>query len=272
MVLHRILYSSLFAALISLAFSAQAQDAVGDTGKVAGKSAWLKLSPEQKAQTFEFAHPYEDYLRHAKSAALSEAELIRLAKAAGFEEFNLPSQVKPGARLILDNRGRAVLFAVIGSDAIETGSRMVAAHQDSPHINLKARPVVNAPGSIALLKTIPYGGIKRYQWANLPMALVGRIDTRQTERIADQIESRIEITRVLRQQRFDNVPLLLPVMQRRQVVAAKPLSIGQPGILIGDLNTDIAIRADNFLALRRLIICQRRLEPRHRIGRIDRFL
>jgi len=177
MVLHRILYSSLFAALISLAFSAQAQDAVGDTGKVAGKSAWLKLSPEQKAQTFEFAHPYEDYLRHAKSAALSEAELIRLAKAAGFEEFNLPSQVKPGARLILDNRGRAVLFAVIGSDAIETGSRMVAAHQDSPHINLKARPVVNAPGSIALLKTIPYGGIKRYQWANLPMALVGRIDT-----------------------------------------------------------------------------------------------
>ena len=54
---------------------------------------------------------------------------------------------------------------------------MVAAHQDSPHINLKARPVVNAPGSVALLKTIPYGGIKRYQWANLPMALVGRIDT-----------------------------------------------------------------------------------------------
>ncbi len=54
---------------------------------------------------------------------------------------------------------------------------MVAAHQDSPHINLKARPVVNAPGSVALFKTIPYGGIKRYQWANLPMALVGRIDT-----------------------------------------------------------------------------------------------
>jgi aspartyl aminopeptidase len=54
---------------------------------------------------------------------------------------------------------------------------MVAAHEDSPHINLKARPVVNAPGSVALLKTIPYGGIKRYQWSNLPMALVGRIDT-----------------------------------------------------------------------------------------------
>jgi len=177
MAFHRMLLSALFVSACASHCLAQIQDAATDTGKVAAKSAWLKLSPEQREQTFEFAHPYEDYLRHAKSASLSEAELIRLARTAGFEEFTSPSQVKAGARLILDNRGRAVLFAVIGSDAIENGSRMVAAHQDSPHINLKARPVVNAPGSIALLKTIPYGGIKRYQWANLPMALVGRIDT-----------------------------------------------------------------------------------------------
>jgi len=124
-----------------------------------------------------FADPYKDYLRHAKSASLSDRELTRLAHEAGFVDFTSPSQVKPGARLILNNRGRSVLFAVIGSDPIESGSRMVAAHEDSPHINLKSRPVINAPGSVALLKTIPYGGIKRYQWSNLPMALVGRIDT-----------------------------------------------------------------------------------------------
>jgi aspartyl aminopeptidase len=169
-----------FAALLCLfagACSAQEKVQTTDTGKVAGKSAWVTLTAEQRVQVFAFAGPYEDYLRHAKSASLSEAELIRLAHAAGFEDFSSPLQVKPGARLILSNRGRAALFAVIGNDPIESGSRIVAAHQDSPHINLKARPVVNAPGSIALLKTIPYGGIKRYQWANLPMALVGRIDT-----------------------------------------------------------------------------------------------
>ncbi len=148
-----------------------------DSGKVAAKSAWLTLTPEQRTQVLAFAGPYKDYLRHAKSASLSAAELIRLAHAAGFADFTAPSQVKPGARLILSNRGRAVLFAVIGSQPIVSGSRMVAAHQDSPHINLKARPVINAPGSVALLKTIPYGGIKRYQWANLPMALVGHIDS-----------------------------------------------------------------------------------------------
>ncbi len=146
-------------------------------GKVAERSAWLSLSADQKMQVMQFAEPYKGYLRHAKSASLSTTELMRLAKVSGFEEFTSPAQVKPGARLILTNRGRAVLFAVIGTDPIETGSRMVAAHEDSPHINLKARPVVNAPGAVALLKTIPYGGIKRYQWSNLPLALVGHIDT-----------------------------------------------------------------------------------------------
>jgi aspartyl aminopeptidase len=177
MLLNRIL--RLTALLVALSFPCfpQAGEQSADSGKVAGKSAWLTLTAEQKTQVLAFADPYKDYLRHAKSASLSEAELIRLAHAAGFEDFTSPSQVKAGARLILSNRGRAVVFAVIGSDPIESGSRMVAAHQDSPHINLKARPVVNAPGSVALLKTIPYGGIKRYQWANLPMALVGRIDT-----------------------------------------------------------------------------------------------
>jgi aspartyl aminopeptidase len=163
--------------LLSLPCIAQPPEGAASSGQVAEKSAWLNLSAEQKRQVMQFAEPYKDYLRHAKSARLSAADLIRLANDAGFEEFTSPTQVKPGARLILGNRGRAVLFAVIGSDPIESGSRMVAAHQDSPHINLKARPVVNAPGSVALLKTIPYGGIKRYQWANLPMALVGHIDT-----------------------------------------------------------------------------------------------
>ena len=66
---------------------AQVKESGGDSGKAAGKSAWLTLSPEQKAQTLAFADPYRDYLRHAKSAALSEAELTRLAHAARFEDF-----------------------------------------------------------------------------------------------------------------------------------------------------------------------------------------
>ena len=161
----------------SLCAAQQRGDGADETGKVAARSAWLTLTPGQKAEVMQFAEPYKDFLRHAKSARLSEAELERLAREAGFAEYTTASQVKPGARLILRNRGRAALFVVVGTDPIESGSRMVASHEDSPHINLKSRPVIDAPGSMALLKTMPYGGIKRYQWANLPMALVGHIDT-----------------------------------------------------------------------------------------------
>jgi aspartyl aminopeptidase len=172
----------LMAAAFAPAHSA-AQGVNNENGKVAPRSAWLELSPADRTAVEEYAGHFKDYLRHAKSAALSNAELIRLAAAAGFEEYKSPGQIRPGARLIFNNRSRSAIYAVIGNDTLDTGSHLVGAHQDSPHINLKARPVVNAPGSIALLKTIPYGGIKRYQWSNLPMALVGRIDTSDGRKI-----------------------------------------------------------------------------------------
>ncbi|QNI31007.1 peptidase M18 [Alloacidobacterium dinghuense] len=164
--------------LLCLPLALFAQEAIpSDTGTVAAKSAWLELTPEQKTEVMRFAEPYKDYLRHAKSAALSAATLAALAQQSGFTPFTSPSQVKSGARLIINNRDRAIAFVVIGSDPIETGSRVIAAHEDSPHINLKSRPVIQAPGSVALFKTTLYGGLKKYQWSNLPLALVGRIDT-----------------------------------------------------------------------------------------------
>jgi aspartyl aminopeptidase len=163
---------------LCLPFTLLAQDATSeDTGKVAAKSAWLTLTADQKTEVMRFADPYKDYLRHAKSAALSAATLSSLAEKSGFQLYMSPSQVKPGARLIINNRDRAIAFVVIGSDPIESGSRVIGAHEDSPHINLKSRPVIQAPGSVALFKTTLYGGLKKYQWSNLPLALVGRIDT-----------------------------------------------------------------------------------------------
>lgn len=162
---------------ICLPVALQAQEANDVVGAVAAKSAWLTLTPAQKAEVMQFAEPYKAYLRQAKSAGLSDAALTALAQQNGFVPFTSPSQVRPGSRLILDNRGRAVAFVVVGSEPIETGSRIIAAHEDSPHINLKSRPVVQAPGSVALFKTTLYGGLKKYQWSNLPLALVGRIDT-----------------------------------------------------------------------------------------------
>jgi aspartyl aminopeptidase len=140
------------------------------------KSGWQLLSSAQRSEVFEFAEAYKGYLRNAKSALTSTREIIQRARAAGFVEFKGASQVRAGGRLIFSDRGRALILAVIGSEPLLAGSRVVGTHHDSPHIDLKARPIYSA-GDYALFKTVYYGGIKKYQWANVPLALIGRIDT-----------------------------------------------------------------------------------------------
>jgi aspartyl aminopeptidase len=140
------------------------------------KSAWLTLTPAERGQVSDFAGDYKTYLDIARTAEGSTREMIRRAKAAGFSDFASPAQVKPGARLIIPDRDRALILAVIGSEPIVEGVHVVGTHHDSPHIDLKGRPIYPA-GGFALFKTIYYGGIKKYQWANIPLALVGRIDT-----------------------------------------------------------------------------------------------
>jgi aspartyl aminopeptidase len=164
-------------ALALHAASPAAQEPAKEPPPKGPRSSWLLLTGDQRKQVEAFAEGYKGYLRVAKSARLSNEELLRQARAAGFVDFTSPGQVKPGARLLFNNRARASVLAIIGAEPLESGSRVVATHQDSPHINLKARPVIDAPGSIALFKTVYYGGLKKYQWSNLPLALVGHIDT-----------------------------------------------------------------------------------------------
>jgi len=146
------------------------------------KSGWHLLDADQRKDVFKFAEDYKVYLRVARSALTSAAEVMRMARAAGFQDFHDASQVKPGSRLIFNKRDRAVILAIIGSEPLTAGSRVIGTHHDSPHIDLKARPLVTA-GGFALFKTVYYGGIKKYQWSNLPLALIGRIDTKDGRRV-----------------------------------------------------------------------------------------
>ena len=163
-----------FVLLVAAARVLCAQEETGVWAKK--KPGWVLLSATERKQAEEFAEDYKAYLNTARSAQTSTREVIRRARAAGFVEFTKPEQVKPGARLIFPNRDRALVLAVIGSEPLLQRSHVVGTHHDSPHIELKARPILPA-GEFALFKTIYYGGIKTYQWANRPLALIGRIDT-----------------------------------------------------------------------------------------------
>jgi aspartyl aminopeptidase len=166
----------LFGTFATLATMAQEKEKEKEGAWAKKKPAWVLLSPEERTLAQNFAEEYKSYLNVARSALTSTREVTRLAKASGFTEFTKPEQVKPGARLIIPNRDRSLILAVIGSEAVTDGSRVIGTHHDSPHIELKGRPILSA-GDFAMFKTIYYGGIKKYQWANRPLALVGRIDT-----------------------------------------------------------------------------------------------
>jgi aspartyl aminopeptidase len=169
------------AALFACAAVLSADEKTGSVWE-SRKSAWEALAPGQKDEVFRFAEDYKKYLSVSRTAETSTREVIRLAKAAGFSEFTKADQVKPGARLYVNGRDRAIILVVVGSDSLTTGSRLIGTHHDSPHIDLKARPIYGA-GGYALFKTIYYGGIKKYQWANRPLALLGRVDTADGKRV-----------------------------------------------------------------------------------------
>lgn len=140
------------------------------------KGGWDLATADQRKEVFAFNEGYKTFLKVARSAYFSTREMMRQAKAAGFVEFTSPAQVKAGARLIVNSRDRGLMLVVVGSEPMTGGIRVVATHHDSSHLDLKARPLYTS-GNLAMFNTMEYGGIKRYQYANEPMALVGRVDT-----------------------------------------------------------------------------------------------
>jgi aspartyl aminopeptidase len=140
------------------------------------KSGWELVSAEQRKEIFAFNDSYKSYLKVARSAYFSNREVMKQAKAAGFVEFTAPAQVKAGAKLLVNSRDRGLMLVVVGSEPMTSGLRVVATHHDSSHLDLKARPLYTA-GALAMFNTVEYGGIKHYQYANEPMALIGRVDT-----------------------------------------------------------------------------------------------
>ena len=138
------------------------------------KNGLLKISGEEMEKANAFCEDYKAYLDAAKTEREAAEEAIRLAKAAGFSEFVIGKKYNAGDRVYVNNRGKSVAFAVIGEEPVEKGMRITAAHIDSPRLDLKPNPLYEEI-ELALFKTHYYGGIKKYQWTAVPLALHGVI-------------------------------------------------------------------------------------------------
>lgn len=141
-----------------------------------------KEDPGRKDEAFAFCEGYKDFLDRGKTERECVAEAEAMLKAAGYQEFVEGQTYQAGDKIYTVNRGKSLIAATIGQRAVAEGLRINGAHIDSPRLDLKPNPMYEKK-DIAYLKTHYYGGIKKYQWGTIPLAMHGVVVKKNGETV-----------------------------------------------------------------------------------------
>lgn len=135
---------------------------------------YYKEADEQELKAiFDYAEGYKKFLYTSKTERGATATAKKLCEERGYKPYMFGDKVKAGDKLYFINRDKNIFIIKVGSrDAEKYGFKIMAAHVDSPRLDLKPNPVFEA-GGMSYLKTHYYGGIKKYQWTTIPLALHG---------------------------------------------------------------------------------------------------
>ncbi len=152
----------------------------------AKKNAVYRMNDSEIEVCDNFAEDYKKFLDSAKTEREAVETTVKILEEKGYKEYKTGSGLKAGDRIYRVNRGKAVICAIIGSEPIEKGVRLCAAHIDSPRLDLKQNPVYE-DCQTAFFKTHYYGGIKKYQWTAIPLSLHGVIVKSNGEKITVRI-------------------------------------------------------------------------------------
>lgn len=147
---------------------------------------WLELDDLEKDKLFSFNDSYLEFLNNVKTEREANKYIIRELTNNGFVNVNNLDKLNVGDKVYYDNRGKSVFAAVIGKNNLEEGINLIGAHIDSPRLDLKPNPLYQ-DSKLALLKTHYYGGIKKYQWTTIPLALHGVIVKKNLEKLVINI-------------------------------------------------------------------------------------
>ena len=138
----------------------------------APENGYSKLTEAQRQEMNDYCHRYAAFMDECKTEREATVWAIREAEKRGFKPMVPGMDIKPGDRVYMNNRGKSILLAVIGTQPLSAGANIEAAHVDSPRLDLKPNPLYE-DSEIAYVKTHYYGGIKKYQWVAVPLALHG---------------------------------------------------------------------------------------------------
>lgn len=144
-------------------------------------NVYEKADEKTMKAIFDYAKGYCNFIDAGKTEREACAYAMEAAKAKGYKPFQFGMKLKAGDKVYYNNRGKNLYLIKIGTeDVAEDGIRIIASHIDSPRIDLKQVPLYETDG-IAFAKTHYYGGIRKYQWAAIPLALHGAVVKRNGE-------------------------------------------------------------------------------------------
>lgn len=135
-------------------------------------SAWLKYDADAMKQVMEFCEGYRKFISDNKTERECTTTIIEKAKSLGYRDLMTCEKAVPGDKLYYNVMDKAVALFLVGSEPLEKGMKILGAHIDSPRLDLKQNPLYEDT-DIVLLDTHYYGGVKKYQWVTLPMAIHG---------------------------------------------------------------------------------------------------
>ena len=144
------------------------------------KNGYDLIGTDERIKMENYSAAYISYLNDARTEREAVKLAIELAEAKGFKEYKVGSELKPGDRIYRNNRGKALMLAVIGEKCLCEGAVIAGAHVDAPRIDLKQKPLYETD-ELAYFKTHYYGGIKKYQWVTIPLELHGVVALKNGE-------------------------------------------------------------------------------------------
>ena len=136
------------------------------------KSIFDSISEDELERSFAYAERYKLFLDNAKTEREAVKYGIEMARRQGFTEYKIGDELSVNGKYYYNNRGKMLIAFKVGSEPLEKGAYIVAAHIDSPRIDLKQNPLYEDSG-LGMFKTHYYGGIKKYQWTTVPLSLHG---------------------------------------------------------------------------------------------------
>ena len=154
------------------------------------ENAWEKYTKTQMEEVDALSRAYRAFLNHGKTERECVKQIVERAKEAGYKELSElikeGKTCKPGDKVYAVNMEKAVILFQVGSEPLENGMNILGAHIDSPRLDVKQNPLYE-DGDFAFLDTHYYGGIKKYQWVTIPLAIHGVVVKKNGEKVVINI-------------------------------------------------------------------------------------